>query len=383
MGLVLTALSIPQVIFLLIGGVVADRVPRRLILFLADISRALMVLLVAVFSYFHWLQFWHLIALSFLFGVASGFFFPAYQAIPPQLVPQDARTSANTLTALSRQLGLLIGPLLGAGAVALAGPTSAFAFDGISFALSACCILAMRLVRQRTPPSPSSFLAQSNQEIRHGTIKRQSTLKKAGGDLYAGLLYVTQIPWIWITIVLFALGNVCLSSPMQVSLPKLVHDTYQVGIWFLGVLGTASACGAMIGSLVIGQFPSPRRRGLIAYLSIALSGLGTIALGWAWLMPPFLERMIAILACLCFGTGIGVFGVIWISLLQERVPIDMQGRVFSIDGLGSFCLLPIGYALVGLLTDRIGPSLTFVCGGLGALILVGIALSVRTIRLLD
>ncbi len=145
MGLVVTAELIPRLLFLLLGGVAADRLPRRIVMLCSDGGRAFAILLIAVLGWLHVLQLWHLIVLSLLFGVAEGFFAPAYSAIPPQLVEKEELASANALTGLSRQMSLLLGPLVGAGLVVLTGPVTAFAFDGLSFVVSAVCLLALRL----------------------------------------------------------------------------------------------------------------------------------------------------------------------------------------------------------------------------------------------
>lgn len=388
MGLVLVAVSIPQVVFLLVGGVVADRLPRRLVLLVSDVGRASVVLLIALLGWLHLLQLWHLITMSLLFGVASGFFFPAYQAIPPQLVEADDLPSANALMALSRQLGQLVGPILGAACVALAGPPIAFAFDGVTFVLSALCILAMQpAVRVdasaslSTAPFPDKNVTDEQTAVSPTRSRSGSEIRRAWRDIQEGLGYVTRYPWLWVTITVFALGNVGLAGPLLVALPKLVYVVYGAGVWLLGMLGTADALGSIVGSLLIGQMKNLHRRGLLAYLGVALSSIGIILLGIP--LPHAIEPAIAIFASILFGLGEGAFSVIWITVLQELVPSDKLGRVFSIDALGSFCLLPIGYALVGILTDRIGPAQVFIFGGLMNLIFVGIALSVRDVRQLD
>src|SRR5712692_5513031 len=145
MGIVLTAGMIPRLVFLLIGGVTADRLPRRLVMLWSDSSRAIVVLLIAILGWVHLLQFWHLAILSLLFGIVDGFFTPAYQSIPPQLVEKDDLTSANALNELSGHLSWLVGPLIGATLVALVGSATAFAFDGLTFIVSALCLFMLRL----------------------------------------------------------------------------------------------------------------------------------------------------------------------------------------------------------------------------------------------
>jgi MFS family permease len=105
----------------------------------------------------HLLQFWHLIALAPLFGIVSSFFDPAYQAIMPQLVETEALSSANSLNMLSRNLGFLLGPMLGAGCITLFGQASAFTFDGLTFFISALFLLALRLPHSSAVLPPRSI----------------------------------------------------------------------------------------------------------------------------------------------------------------------------------------------------------------------------------
>src|SRR5262249_42245233 len=116
---------------------------------------------IALLGWFHLLQFWHLVVLALFFGIVEGFFSPAYRALPPQLVKMEDLTSANALTGLSGQLNDLIGPVIGAGLVSLAGPASAFAFDGLTFVFSALCLFALRL--------PASSIASSSYNEPAGT----------------------------------------------------------------------------------------------------------------------------------------------------------------------------------------------------------------------
>jgi MFS family permease len=145
MSLIVLAQWAPRIVLLLFGGVLADRVSRRLLMLWADTGRGCIVVLVAWLSWSHSLQFWHLVALAPLFGIVSSFFDPAYQAILPQMVETDALASANSLNIVSRNTGFLLGPMLSAGCITLFGPASAFAFDGLTFFISAAFLIAIRI----------------------------------------------------------------------------------------------------------------------------------------------------------------------------------------------------------------------------------------------
>src|SRR5262249_20362582 len=163
MGLILAATTSARLLFLLFGGMAADRLPRRPLIFWSDAGRALIVLAIALLGWTHQLQLWHLVALGFSFGFVGAFFLPAYRAMPPQLVAVEDLPSANALTELRGQLGQLIGPLVGATLVAWTDPATAFAFDGLTFAFSAASLSAIR-----GTPQPQLSTARARHRVATG-----------------------------------------------------------------------------------------------------------------------------------------------------------------------------------------------------------------------
>lgn len=373
MGFVLVASSIPQLIFLLIGGVAADRLPRLLVLLCSDTGRAIAVLIIALLSWLHMLQLWHLVTLALIFGIAQGFFLPTYQSIPAQLVEVEMLPSANALNGLSRQAGILLGPMLGALFIASSGPALAFAFDGITFVISALCILFIGSPL-RTFSIALAQTSQSEAASRRG-------LYNVLLDIREGLGYVIRSPWLWVTILISSLGNIAIAGPLQVAFPRLVSDAYHADVWLLGVFGPASAVGSLLGTLLIAQFAHLHRRGLIAYLGLIIGSIGVALMGLS--LPQGSELFVVISGGLLLGVGLGIFEIIWVTVLQEMVPVKKQGRVFSIDALGSFGLLPIGYALLGVVTDAIGPSLVFLLCGTFNILLCILGLCIRSVREID
>ncbi|HEY7341974.1 MAG TPA: MFS transporter [Ktedonobacterales bacterium] len=365
MGAVLVAETVPRVLFLLLGGVVADRFSRRNVLLWSDTIRGVAVGAIAVLGWMGLLALWHLIVLGAIFGLASAFFFPAYQSIPPQLVDAGALPSANALNGMSRQMSQLFGPALGATLVALSDPSAAFAIDALSFGVSAALLLAVRV-----PPLPK----ETRDDVKPGG------LRGLVGDIREGLGYVMRSPWLWVTIAIASLGNVGL-APMQVALPKLIKSVYGQGVWLLGATGTAVAAGSLVTMLLIGQARRLRHRGILAYGGLIASSLAVIVFGLP--LPHQYAPAIAIAFSVFFGAGLAIFELIWVTTLQEIVPAEKLGRVSSVDWVGSLALLPVGLALVGVLTDRVGASWVFVAGGALNLALDLIALTVSGIRKLD
>lgn len=373
MGTVLIFSQIPLLLFLLIGGVIVDRLPRIRIMFASDMLSGIVITSVAVFSWFDLLQIWHIYIASIIFGFVEAFFFPAYQAVIPQITPSDLLTSANSLNGLSQRLTGIIGPALGAALVAAGGTSMTFALDALSFFISAVCLLP--LLRLTVDPSPSGAGMPEAIDNREKSVK--ATLKQGFIDLLEGFKLVIRIPWIWITILLFGFINIMEAGPRAVALPFLIKEDLGADVELLGLLGSATSLGFVAGMVWLGQYVRLHRRGLLAYLSVLVSGLV--------LWPFALKLPVPILVGATFIGGIAasVFALIWTHTLQEMVPGNILGRVYSIDALGSFVLLPIGFALAGWGTELLGAPKVFLIGGAGTILLVLLGLSHPAIRHLD
>ena len=373
MSVVVIARLIPTIVFLLIGGVAADRLPRRIIMLCSDTGRAFVVGFIALLSSFHVLQLWHLIALSLFFGTVDGFFSPAYQSIQPQLVPKEMLQAANALTRFATLMGGIIGPAIGAICIAISGTASAFALDASSFVISALCLLLMRL------PTLQGIQDIQNADGEEVPIYvKPKGIRSVIADVREGLDYVTNSTWLWVTISIASLANITYFGPIAIALPKLIHDVYHQGAWLLGATQTASATGAITSTLLLGQIQHLHHRGLLAYLALLPCGLSIFLFGLP--LPIASEPFVAICASILSGCSLGIFSIIWLTLLQELVPVEKLGRVSSIDLMGSYVFLPIGLAFTGTLTDHFGPALIFIVGGILTVLLLSIGLCFHDIH---
>ncbi len=382
---IVTATIVPRLIFLLIGGLVADRLPRRTVLFCADAGRALAVGAIAALSWTNTLTLWHLVALGAVFGVAGAFFLPAYRAMPPMVTPREALPSANALVELSGQLGLLVGPLLGAALVAVTGPAAAFAFDSASFVVSAVSLLAIRMPRRAEltqasiPEMKSSTAVETAQsaEIPAPEQRSRGGIRQAGRELREAAVFILGSTWLLTTIVIPAFGNAAFGGAMLVTLPRLVSDVYGAGVWLLGAVVACVAFGRIGAAFLVGQLRL-RRRGIIAFGADVLASLALLSFAlpfpWGYRAP------VALIAGVVFGLGGGTFQTIWVTLLHELTPNQILGRVASIDLLGSFCLQPLGFLVAGLVADSLGPVWVFLGAGTINLVLYTFPLFLRGIR---
>jgi len=357
MGTVLICSMTPMLIFLLLGGVAVDRLPRLRLMIGSDLLRGIVAGAVAALAFAQLLEVWHIYVASVIFGFVDAFFEPAYVAAVPEIAPREALPSANSLTGLSRQVTGIVGPTLGAAIVALGGTPTAFALDAASFLISAGCLL----------PIPALPIVWADAHAEPSVLR----------DLREGLGAVLASPWLWITIALAALGNVTASGPLAVALPFLIKNSLHADVGALGLFGTMNSIGAVLGSLWLGRAARLRRRGLIAYGGLLLGGIAVLICG----LPVGLFGLA--LAALAFGFSMSAFGLVWMNTLQEMVPRELMGRVSSIDFLGSFVLLPFGYALAGWATDLLGPPPVFMIGGAASIVLALLGLAHPNIRNLD
>lgn len=348
----------PQLVFLLLGGVVVDRFSRRTTMLLADFVRAAIVALLTGLLLTGSLRIGHVYAVSASFGFFSAFFTPAVTSLVPELVPAERLVAANALNSLATELTGIIGPALGGLLVASGVTALALGFDAFSFVVSGLCLLGIGAtygrVRARVEP-PAGGLA------------------RYWRDLAGGFGVVASSQWLWVTIVLFSVGNIFMFGGLTVALPVLVSQELG-GARSYGLILSAMATGSMLAALLLGHIERPPRRGVLAYGGIAVGGVSMVGISIAQ------NTLQAGLIAAVLGASIIQFELIWQATLQELVPREALGRVVSIDMLGSFALLPIGVLVVGALVEESGPRTALVIGGAAGLALALVGLSLRSIR---
>jgi len=340
------AASLPQVAMLLVGGAVSDRIPRRTVLFWADVARAIAVGALAILAIVSDLRLWELYLVSALIGTATAFASPALDALVPQLVPDGELTQANAIEGFVRPVAIqLAGPALGGLAVATIGSTGAFGFDALTFTFSAVCVRRMaRLQMLGTGHSNASFRR----------------------DVREGLRYVRGHVWLWGTFLAATFTYLLFIGPTYVLLPYIVRNSLHEGAFVYGTVLAAGGVGALIGAVLMGRAREPRRPvtwiyawWTIATLAVAGYGLATHAWGLA-------------LAAFVVNGGEAVGAVVWATLKQRRVANSMLGRVSSIDWCISTALLPLSYALTAPVAHALGARTTlFLAGTIGAAMTLG------------
>src|SRR3989442_167566 len=299
------------------GGLLTARAPRRTLVVLSDVLQGVLVGAVAVFAGTSTITIGHMYVFGALFGAAQAFAMPALGAFLPETVPKADLQAANTLYQGTRTLALIGGPALGALLIALGGTSAAFAFDAISFAVSATLLWSAR--GGASTPRPRE--------------RKPSVLVQAR----EGWRYTARGPRLGITTLVLAIGNAAEAGPRGVVLPAFVALDLGGGPPAIGLVLSTMAAGSLLGVFLPNFLPPIRHRGLLAYAATALFGV-SIAL------MAFSPNLFGILGLgFLHGLAVAVVSLMWQTAMMEQVREDIRGRGFSLDELGSFALLPFSF----------------------------------------
>ena len=338
LGLVLSAYMLAHLVFLLAGGVWADRLPRHLVMAGSDLVSGAAQLAAAALLLSGDAQAWHLVVLGAVRGGASAFFMPASAGLVPQVVSASRLQQANALLSLSRNSTRIAGVALAGVLVATLGPGWALALDGATYALGAVFVVMLKI-----PPAESGEQRAFMNELAEGWREFRSR------------------SWLWVTIVQFALINAYAIGAFFV-LGPFVAERHLGGAAAWGLILAAEAVGMIIAGLLALRF-RPQRPLLVATLAVLTMAPLLALLGLA---APLLLILPAALAA---GLGLELYGVFWDTTLQQHIPEEKLSRVSSYDVLGSFALIPIGVATMGPIAGAIGVEETL----LGAAVVVVVA----------
>ncbi|HHT7190016.1 TPA: MFS transporter [Bacillus cereus] len=359
MGMTMAMYMLPNILALPFAGLVVDRIDRVKLMLFTDIIRCVLMLLLATFIFMDVLTIKLLYVLVAIYGLMEGIFQPAYSAVRAKVFVPEIRNAANALTQMSNQGIRLIGPALGGLIVSVTSAGIGFGLDAVTYLLSFLCLLFLKdITFKKVKP-----------------IERNKIDYKK--DFTEGILVLKSHPWLWITILVFSFINICYAGIIVVLIPWLfnIHHHFEAYIYGLGM--ACSGGGAVVAALIFGGKQQWHRRGLLAYGGVLISGM-------ALLIMPFVSWAPGLIALMAIeGFGMMIFGLIWETSLQELVPEEAFGRVASLDMLGSFALLPLGYVVVGWLANVIGGEVTIITLAILVITTIGIALSVPSIRRFD
>ena len=352
LGIVLAARQLPVILFLLIGGVISDRLPRHRVMVLSNLVSGASQACVAALILTGHAQIWELAALAAVNGMSSAFFFPASSGIVPQTVPLGLLQQANATLRLGLNGTSIIGAAIGGILVAAIGPGWAIAVDAASYGIAAAALAAMHL-----PP---------NLRIEGSTILHE--LRVGWRDFWART-------WLWAIVLQFGVVNAFQNGAVMVLGPG-VAKAHLGGPAAWGAILTATSAGLVSSGFLMLRW-RPRRILLVATLAVFPFALPLLALAVPAPLP------VVIVAAFAAGFSIEIFGVLWDTSMQQEIPQEKLSRLYAYDALGSLALTPLALAVLGPIAGAIGSRATFVACAIlvvGATVPVLFSRDVRTLE---
>jgi MFS family permease len=341
LGLVSAAGLTPLVVLLLVGGVIADRFSRRVVMLSSDLLRTTAEIGLGVWIFMAPPPLWGFMALAAVVGVGSAFFNPALTGLVPQVVSSGRLLQANALNSLSGSVAGIIGPALAGIIIAVSNPGWAVLADGITYAVSVLSLYLISIEWVRSE-SVETFLAQLQQ----------------------GWTEFWSRTWLWVIVLEFSCVNVLIFAPLFVLGPVIAKQSLG-GAPAWGLILALEGAGAVLGGVVMLRW-NPRRPLLTA----------TVApLSWIYpLVALALRAPTFVIGVGCFIAGIGltIFGTLWTTTMQREIPSEVLSRVSAYDWFGSLVFLPIGMAVVGPIQEACGMKTTMI----GAAVLLGLFIGV-------
>ena len=332
MGGVLIVNIIPQIVLAIYGGALADRRSRRGIILASNVGAGVVTSALSFAVGSHRIGVTALIIGSFLLGVASAFFAPAFGSIFKDILDPSELRAGNALRGMTMQVIWLVSPALGGVVYSYAGARLGFGLDAGTFYFAALTAGFARIPQRAVQPS-----------------------QRLISQIREGFSYIFSTPWLVGVIVIALIANTTCIAPMEVLLALVVRQSHE-GSWFLGLALSVQASAAAAGSAIAGRSRWRIRPGIAFYSLAIVMALGVAVVGLR------LGPVTILLGVMLIGAGF-TFGVIEDTVLQKYVANEYLGRVYSVGTLAAYSLLPVGYALAGIGAGKLGAGPVLVIGG--------------------
>ncbi|MBM7693901.1 MFS family permease [Peribacillus deserti] len=330
MGMVMALYMLPFILLLPFSGVLVDKMNKIHIMLTVDLVRFLLMAILAILAFYDGLNMMYLFIFMFLLGFMDSFFQPAYSSVRAKVFTQDIRNAANSITQISMQGLKIFGPILGGLLITSVSAAWGFGIDALTYIISLFFLLSLRSITFQTA---------------NASVRKDLSIKQ---DFLEGIVVLKEQSWLWITILAISFINIFTGGIIRILIPWLINVYHQFEPVVYGLVLSASGAGAIVCGIIFGLRKEWSRRGILAYGGVAVSGISL-------LLTPFASNVPILMVCMFVnGAGMMLFGLIWETSLQELVPEEKFGRVASLDMLGSFALLPLGYLLTGWIAEAAG-----------------------------
>jgi MFS family permease len=356
---VIAAQAAPALVFLLVGGVIADRIAPQLVIVAANVMVAVGEGLFGILVLTSHPAIWVMIVLELVTGTGIALFYPASMALLPRLVPAGQMQEASAISRLTMNAAMMMGAALAGECVALFGAGWALAVCGIGMLTTVPLLLAIRVAPLKRPDTTAEAQRAPSmiRELREGWSEFRSHT------------------WLWATVLQFTVVLTAWAGGFQVLGPA-VANAHLGGAAAWGLISAAEATGLIVGGLISLRWTPSRP---ILYVVLIGAAIAVSPLSLAMLLPLW---MICVTSFV-LGVAIETMSVVWTVTMAAKIPAEKLARVSGYDGLGSMMGMPVGALVAGPLAAGIGVSATQY--GAAAITLVASALAlipreVRTMR---
>ncbi|MDA1781879.1 MFS transporter [Bacillus cereus] len=349
LGVVFVALSVPRLIFMIVGGAVADKFPKKNIMFYSNIIRAILVATILTWFIVGDVTLYTFALFALFFGLADAFFWSADGSILPELVEKSRLTQANSLTQMTNQASVILGPVLGGILIKFTN------YDTIFSITILLLIVAAILV----------------QKIQFTMPEQKDTDKGMFTSIKEGILYVKESPFLSTFLICSAFLNLFLIGPMQVGFPLFVKNVLHGDSLQFSYLEASVGGGMAIGAVIVGLKNINRRRGLFCIIMMLLSGIFFLAINFSTVLWQ------ALLAGMFYGITIAMAIVPLMAMIQSTVKEEMMGRVMSLLMLSSMGFIPLSYAFTSIALAIGIPIVTVMKSGAIAVIVFVLFVAIR------
>ncbi|MGG3726392.1 MFS transporter [Bacillus wiedmannii] len=357
LGVVFVALSVPRLIFMIIGGAVADKFPKKNIMFYSNIIRAILVATILTWFIVGDVTLYTFALFALFFGLADAFFWSADGSILPELVEKSRLTQANSLTQMSNQASVILGPVLGGILIKFTNYETIFSITILLLIVAAILV----------------------QKIQFTMPEQQNTDKGMFTSIKEGILYVKESPFLSTFLICSAFLNLFLIGPMQVGFPLFVKNVLHGDSLQFSYLEASVGGGMAIGAVIVGLKNINRRRGLFCIIMMLLSGVFFLSINFSTVLWQ------ALLAGMFYGITIAMAIVPLMAMIQSTVKEEMMGRVMSLLMLSSMGFIPLSYAFTSIALAIGIPIVTVMKSGAIAVIVfvLFVAFRVPVVRKFD
>jgi len=348
LGLVLACYGVPRVGTLLVGGMLSDRIGPRRVMLLSDCMRAVLIGVLTVLVLRGSTGVWQLCAIAVPLGGFTGLFLPAYYAMLPEVLPDEALQAGNALNSSTIQLAIFLGSGLAGIVVGKFNPAIAFAIDVLTFVVSAITLACMQRKRSEHFGQEGQSTQSSPQEGEQETrFPKETTLWQ--------VMRSWRLFQVALLVVIF--GNFLFYGMFEVALPTLAHDQFAAGAGGYGLLLAAFGAGSLLGGLIAGGLGHLAHRGMLMLVLIMMLA------GW-YTFVPFAGGLVgATLLIGCAGLTNGILTVLAFTLLQQQAPRHLLGRLMAVLMVATLGLYPISVALAGIVSTHAGSRILFPISG--------------------